>query len=79
MAPDTHRSFSDTLCVYCKPVHTSLFRVELRMTTKLACLMIVHYTAKDDITLNNASFYKTKLASYPTHCSVFSISHVQYL
>ena len=43
-------------CLYCKPVHTSLFGGQLRMTTKLTYLMAAYYTRNDGFTTNAASF-----------------------
>ena len=45
-APDTHRSFSDTSLsyIYCKPVHTMLFGMQLCMITYLMYLMTLLHT-----------------------------------
>ena len=46
-------------CVYCKPVHSSLFVVQLRMTTKSTYLITAYYTPNDCFTANDASFYES--------------------
>ena len=51
---------ASAICVYCKPVYTSLFGMQLSMPTKLTYLMTVYYTPNDGFTANNASFYKRK-------------------
>ena len=47
------------VCVYCKPVHSSLFVAQLRMTTKPMYLMTAYYIPNDGFTANNVSFYKS--------------------
>ena len=49
------------VCVYCKPVHTALFGIQLCMTKKLAYLMTAYCTPKDGYTAIDASFYKWKV------------------
>ena len=49
------------VCVYCKPVYTSLFGMQLYLTTKLTYLMSAYYIPKDGLNANDASFYKNKL------------------
>ena len=55
------------VCVYCKPVYTLLFRVQLCMMTKIMYFMLAYYTLKDDFTANDALFYKCNgwLATLP--------------
>ena len=48
------------VCVYCKPVHTSLFGVQLNMTTKLMYLLTAYYTPNNSFTANDASFNKNQ-------------------
>ena len=43
----------NTVCVCCKPVHTSLYVAQLPMTTKLTYLMTAHCTPNDGFTANN--------------------------
>ena len=58
------------LCICCKLVHTSLFGVQLCITTKLMYLMTAYYTSNDGFIV----IHRAKLASYTTRCSVFSIN-----
>ena len=55
-------------CLYGKPVHTSLSRTQLHMTTKL--FMTSYCTPNERFTFNDVSLYKDKLASYTIHFSV---------
>ena len=48
------------VCVYCKPVYTSLFGAQLRLTTELTYLMTAYYTPNDSFTANDTLFYKNK-------------------
>ena len=64
--------------MYSKPIYTLLFGMQLCLTTKLMYLMTAYYTPNDSFTANDASFLKTRLASYTTCCSVFSINHPGY-
>ena len=41
--------------------YTSLFVAELCMTPKLTYLMTAYYTPKDGFTVNDASFYNSKI------------------
>ena len=66
------------VCVYCKSVYTSLFGTQLSLTTKLTYLMTAYHTQNDGFTTSDASFLRTKLASYTTRCSVFSINCLHY-
>ena len=50
------------VCVYCRPIHTSLIGAQLCMTTKLMYVMTAYYTPKDGLTANYASFYKNKVS-----------------
>ena len=43
------------MCVYCKPIYTSLTGVQLCLTTKLTGLTIGYYTTNDGLTANDAS------------------------
>ena len=44
------------VCVYGKPLYTSLFDTQPRLTTKLTYLMTKYYTPNDAFTANDASF-----------------------
>ena len=48
------------VCIYCKPLYTSLFGTQRRLTTKLAHLMTAYYSPNDGFTVNNASFASNK-------------------
>ena len=48
------------VCVYCKPVHTSLFGAQVHMTTKLMYHMSTYYTSKDGFAADAASLCKYK-------------------
>ena len=39
------------MCVYCKPVHTSLYGAQVHITTKLTYLMNAHYMPNDSFTV----------------------------
>ena len=43
------------------------------LTTKLTYLMTAYYTSSDGFTAYDESFFKTKLASYTTHCRLFQL------
>ena len=49
------------VCVYCKPIHTSLFRILLRLTTKLTSLMTAYYTPNYSISAKGVSFYNNEV------------------
>ena len=68
----------DIVCVYCKPMYTLLFGTQLRLTTKLTDLMTAYYTPNDGLLPTMHRLHWTKLASYTTHCSVFSINRLHY-
>ena len=46
--------------------------------TQLTYLVSAYYTPNDCFTVNDVSLLWTKLVSYTTHCSVFSINRLQY-
>ena len=50
-------------------MHILLFGAQLRMTTKLTYVLTRYYTLNDSFTANDASFIRTKLASYTVACS----------
>ena len=50
----------NTVCLYCKPVHTLLFGVQLCVATNLTYLMTAYYTPNNTFNGNDASFYKNK-------------------
>ena len=45
------------LCIYCKPVYTSLIGMQLRLTTKLRGLTIGYYTTHYGLTPNDRYVY----------------------
>ena len=49
-------SLIQIVCVYCKPIDTFLFGLQLCMTTKLAYLVTAYYTLNNGFTANDASF-----------------------
>ena len=67
--PDKHRLFSIpkllsiSVHVYCKPIHTQLFGVQLHvyMTTKLKYMQLtLYYTQNNHFTPNDTLFYRNK-------------------
>ena len=78
----SHRHVSVVLrynivCVYCKPFHTSLFGVQLHMTTQLKQFYDCTSHQTTALLLMMHCFIRTKLASYTICCSVFSINCVR--
>ena len=64
--PSMHQSFSlsyNIVCIYCKPIHTSLFGVQLFTTTKLTYSTLWPHTTHQMTALlpNDASFYNNKV------------------
>ena len=51
----------NSVCVYCKPIHASLFGAQLHMTTKLTYLMTAYYAPNDGFTANDTSFCENKV------------------
>ena len=64
----------NVVCVYCKPVRTSLLGAQLCMTRKLTYLKTVYYTPNDGFTATTYCFIRANLTSYTTCYSVFSIN-----
>ena len=46
------------VCIYCKLLHTSLFGMQVHLTTKLMYLMTAYYAPNEGFTANNALLYK---------------------
>ena len=74
-----NRKATDPEMLYCQPIHASLFGVQLYMKTKLTHLMTAYYLPNDGFKAMDASFIMTKLGSYTTLCSVFSIQCTLYM